>query len=107
MAAASFQETTRVLTEASASGAEDNLLGLKENVIIGRLIPARTQMELPAMEREFMSGEELFLQDAAESFFDESWPPVLSDAEIAETLKNPLGDSSEDEETNTDEGDSE
>jgi len=107
LAAASFQETTRVLTEASASGAEDNLLGLKENVIIGRLIPARTQMELPAMEREFMSGEELFLQDAAESFFDESWPPVLSDAEIAETLKNPFDDSSEDEETNTDEGDSE
>ena len=41
LAAASFQETTRVLTEASVNGARDRLLGLKENVIIGRLIPAR------------------------------------------------------------------
>jgi DNA-directed RNA polymerase subunit beta' len=39
LAAASFQETTRVLTEASAGGAVDQLRGLKENVIIGRLIP--------------------------------------------------------------------
>ena len=42
ISAASFQETTRVLTEASVSGREDNLLGLKENVIVGRLIPAGT-----------------------------------------------------------------
>ena len=42
VSAASFQETTRVLTEASVSGREDNLLGLKENVIVGRLIPAGT-----------------------------------------------------------------
>jgi len=41
LAAASFQETTRVLTQAAVSGAHDWLLGLKENVIIGRLIPAR------------------------------------------------------------------
>ena len=41
LAAASFQETARVLTEAAVNGATDNLLGLKENVIIGRLIPAR------------------------------------------------------------------
>jgi len=39
LSAASFQETTKVLTEASLEGAEDNLIGLKENVIIGRLIP--------------------------------------------------------------------
>ena len=43
LAAASFQETTRVLTEAVVSGARDRLLGLKENVIIGRLIPARVE----------------------------------------------------------------
>ena len=42
LAAASFQETTRVLTEAAVTGARDHLLGLKENVIIGRLIPARS-----------------------------------------------------------------
>jgi DNA-directed RNA polymerase subunit beta' len=44
LAAASFQETTRVLTEASLSGRTDPLLGLKENVIIGKLIPAGTGM---------------------------------------------------------------
>ena len=43
LAAASFQETTRVLTQAAVSGAHDWLEGLKENVIIGRLIPARVE----------------------------------------------------------------
>jgi len=42
ISAASFQETTRVLTEAATAGKVDNLLGLKENVIVGRLIPAGT-----------------------------------------------------------------
>ena len=42
IAAASFQETTRVLTEAAASGKRDGLVGLKENVIMGHLIPAGT-----------------------------------------------------------------
>jgi len=42
ISAASFQETTRVLTEVSVSGKKDNLIGLKENVIMGRLIPAGT-----------------------------------------------------------------
>jgi DNA-directed RNA polymerase subunit beta' len=45
ISAASFQETTRVLTEAAINGKADNLLGLKENVIIGRLIPAGTGLE--------------------------------------------------------------
>jgi DNA-directed RNA polymerase subunit beta' len=42
ISAASFQETTRVLTEAAISGKTDDLRGLKENVIVGRLIPAGT-----------------------------------------------------------------
>ncbi len=42
ISAASFQETTRVLTEASVSGKKDHLFGLKENVVVGRLIPAGT-----------------------------------------------------------------
>ena len=42
ISAASFQETTRVLTEAAVSGKVDRLVGLKENVIVGRLIPAGT-----------------------------------------------------------------
>jgi hypothetical protein len=45
ISAASFQETTRVLTEAAISGKVDHLRGLKENVIMGRLIPAGTGME--------------------------------------------------------------
>ena len=48
ISAASFQETTRVLTEASISGKVDHLRGLKENVIMGRLIPAGTGMPLYA-----------------------------------------------------------
>ena len=45
LSAASFQETTKVLTEAAISGKVDHLVGLKENVIIGKLIPAGTGME--------------------------------------------------------------
>ncbi len=57
LAAASFQETTRVLTEAAVSGKIDRLVGLKENVIIGKLIPARFAiseevLELPSGEKE-------------------------------------------------------
>jgi DNA-directed RNA polymerase subunit beta' len=44
LSAASFQETTRVLTEAAIEGRSDGLVGLKENVIIGKLIPAGTGM---------------------------------------------------------------
>ena len=49
LSAASFQETTRVLTQAAVSGAQDWLQGLKENVIIGRLIPAR--VTIPGMDK--------------------------------------------------------
>ncbi|MEM8981190.1 MAG: DNA-directed RNA polymerase subunit beta', partial [Pseudomonadota bacterium] len=57
ISAASFQETTRVLTEASVQGKRDKLVGLKENVIVGRLIPAGTggatqQMRRVAQERD-------------------------------------------------------
>ena len=62
LAAASFQETTRVLTEAVVGGARDRLLGLKENVIIGRLIPARVEafkekpLAPPEPEGELLPG---------------------------------------------------
>jgi len=49
LAAASFQETTRVLTEAAINGKVDQLRGLKENVIIGKLIPARAELDLPPL----------------------------------------------------------
>ncbi len=56
LAAASFQETTRILTEAAANGRIDRLVGLKENVIIGKLIPARYLGEEELAE--LTSGEE-------------------------------------------------
>jgi DNA-directed RNA polymerase subunit beta' len=56
LAAASFQETTRILTEAAANGRVDKLVGLKENVIIGKLIPARYLKEEEVAE--LMPGEE-------------------------------------------------
>src|SRR5260370_20263779 len=49
ISAASFQETTRVLTEAAVNGKVDTLEGLKENVIVGRLIPAGTGAALPQL----------------------------------------------------------
>jgi hypothetical protein len=52
ISAASFQETTRVLTEAAINGAKDHLIGLKENVIIGKLIPAGTGAEARRLQAE-------------------------------------------------------
>ncbi len=56
ISAASFQETTRVLTEASVRGARDHLRGLKENVIVGRLIPAGTGLAYHREERRKRAG---------------------------------------------------
>jgi DNA-directed RNA polymerase subunit beta' len=51
MSAASFQETTKVLSEAAIRGKRDGLLGLKENVIVGHLVPAGTgQRNIPKVE---------------------------------------------------------
>ncbi len=64
LSAASFQETTRVLTDAAIKGKRDELLGLKENVIIGKLVPAGTgmhryrQVEMDAPELEVQEVEE-------------------------------------------------
>jgi hypothetical protein len=58
LAAASFQETTRVLTEAAVFGKVDRLSGLKENVIIGKLIPARCQACKEASEEAARRLEE-------------------------------------------------
>ncbi len=91
LAAASFQETTRVLTEAAINGAKDHLIGLKENVIIGKLIPAGTGAPANVAARreadrrraaEALAGGELpeqfgsefnpFLAEAAEGEADET-----------------------------------
>jgi DNA-directed RNA polymerase subunit beta' len=59
ISAASFQETTRVLTEAAIMGKRDDLRGLKENVIVGRLIPAGTGLAYHNTRRKQQAGEEL------------------------------------------------
>src|SRR5262249_57462084 len=57
LSAASFQETTRVLTEAAITGKVDYLRGLKENVVIGKLIPAGTGIEKHRALAEDLMGE--------------------------------------------------
>ena len=83
LAAASFQETTRVLTEAAINGAKDHLIGLKENVIIGKLIPAGTGAPANVAARreadrrraaEALAGGELPVA------FGEEYNPFLEDA---------------------------
>jgi DNA-directed RNA polymerase subunit beta' len=64
LAAASFQETTRVLTEAAIQGATDRLMGLKENVIIGKLIPAGTGLRA-RLERMRHKEESLLARQAS------------------------------------------
>ena len=88
LAAASFQETTRVLTEAAIKGKVDPLIGLKENVIIGTLIPAGTGM---ANYKTDSTDEHL---TAAQYAFRRS--KVKASADSEDTLM-------EDEEENTDE----
>ncbi len=85
LAAASFQETTRVLTEAAINGKVDKLIGLKENVIIGKLIPARYALkseeappappqleELPKLEEGEAAGEKAEGETEGEKQKDES-----------------------------------
>ena len=72
LSAASFQETTKVLTEAAIKGKVDNLIGLKENVIIGKLIPVGTGMKryrntrLSSDEMETITFDELDLEEETE-----------------------------------------
>jgi DNA-directed RNA polymerase subunit beta' len=65
ISAASFQETTRVLTEAAIMGKKDNLRGLKENVIVGRLIPAGTGLAFHKLRKR----QKLGLDDSIDSSF--------------------------------------
>ena len=83
LAAASFQETTRVLAEAAVSGAKDRLLGLKENVIIGRLIPARHELFQEGLRQPSREESEGFLSTA---WFDaEEIPLGNGQAAVGET----------------------
>ena len=63
LSSASFQETTRILTDASIKGKIDNLRGLKENVIIGKLLPAGTGLRGPLKSKEDLERERLELEE--------------------------------------------
>ena len=67
ISAASFQETTRVLTEASVNGKIDTLEGLKENVIVGRLIPAGTGAAISKLRRVATMRDEMIIAQKAEA----------------------------------------
>jgi DNA-directed RNA polymerase subunit beta' len=64
ISAASFQETTRVLTEASVQGKKDKLVGLKENVIVGRLIPAGTGGATQQMREIAQNRDNVLIEEA-------------------------------------------
>ena len=86
ISAASFQETTRVLTEAAVSGKRDNLVGLKENVIVGRLIPAGTGSVMSNF-RQVASDRDKKLIDQGEDLSvleDASASPEAMIAEVGE-----------------------
>src|SRR3979411_399076 len=81
ISAASFQETTRVLTEAAIMGKRDELRGLKENVIVGRLIPAGTWPASPnARRRAKLIGREAA---AAEAAFTMPEPASAASSEVS------------------------
>ena len=80
ISAASFQETTRVLTEASTTGRVDSLKGLKENVIVGRLIPAGTGFAHHQERRARRMENMMQIADAEEALSAE-----LSEADIADS----------------------
>jgi len=78
LSAASFQETTKVLTEAAIKGKVDNLLGLKENVIIGKLIPAGTGMAC------YNNVDVLATEDTAPAYPD-GFDSVMAQAAVTES----------------------
>jgi DNA-directed RNA polymerase subunit beta' len=92
LSAASFQETTRVLTEAAIQGKSDPLFGLKENVIIGKLVPAGTGMKVyNERAKEYISAvieSEKALENGEESFEDQAEEAeafVAAEAEVETT----------------------
>jgi DNA-directed RNA polymerase subunit beta' len=85
ISAASFQETTRVLTEAAVGGKADTLDGLKENVIVGRLIPAGTGAMMNRLREVALKRDQLILaereKEAAKAAAAPSEPAALPAAE--------------------------
>ena len=79
VSAASFQETTRVLTEAAVSGKVDSLIGLKENVIVGRLIPAGTGAMMNTL-RQVAAGRDKDMEDIAQAAAAAALPATPADS---------------------------
>lgn len=90
LSAASFQETTKVLTEAAINGKVDHLIGLKENVIIGKLIPAGTGMKRYRsikLNTDMEEEDEIMLADDDDidlDILDEADRIVLNEDELSE-----------------------
>ena len=77
ISAASFQETTRVLTEAAVNGKSDTLDGLKENVIVGRLIPAGTGGLMSQMQEIAVNRDKLILEERAKGQGNQNEQPQM------------------------------
>ena len=87
LSAASFQETTKVLTEAAIKGRVDPLIGLKENVLIGKLIPAGTGMkryQSVKLDTELKGYEELELSEDLDEELDLDLTEEFADEEFLE-----------------------
>ena len=84
ISAASFQETTRVLTEASVQGKEDTLEGLKENVIVGRLIPAGTGAMMRQYQKLADDRDDVMLAEREQALEEEGLPAEIAEAAAAE-----------------------
>jgi DNA-directed RNA polymerase subunit beta' len=82
ISAASFQETTRVLTEAAVNGKADTLEGLKENVIVGRLIPAGTGAAMAKLRRVAIIRDEMIIAQKAESAAASETTPLLAQPDV-------------------------
>ena len=113
LSAASFQETTKVLTEAAIKGKVDHLLGLKENVIIGKLIPAGTGvqqyqnvqvkgLEIPEEEPED-NNDDIFGDDLF-SDLDDDDDDIISDDDAADDIDDIIDDDDDDEVDDLDDG---
>ena len=100
ISAASFQETTRVLTEASVQGKRDKLIGLKENVIVGRLIPAGTGGATQQVRRVAQDRDNVVIEarrEEAEEAARLAAPMEMADASsddqvFADPVETPEGD---------------
>jgi DNA-directed RNA polymerase subunit beta' len=110
LSAASFQETTKVLTEAAINGKVDPLVGLKENVLIGKLIPAGTGMKVyqdvkldtdnrkiikvseEEDELEEALDEEVILSEGEEAVSDEEMLEFTEDLEVSEDFEDAVSD---------------